>query len=154
MNPKYLGIGLIFAFLFACTSKEQVEVGKTSDASNKSEIVIPEPSELAQLMRRMFDENMQMRELILKGETPTQFSEEFYNLHSANATEPEKITDTYHLMGDAYLEAMNQILTADSDHSVEAFNHMVSACIACHESVSCQGPIPRIKKLRIKEDEA
>lgn len=151
------GIIGLMSIAVACNSSTEESTSQpapTEEAASTG-IVMPESSELALLMRRMFDDNMAMRESILNGELPTEFPiEEYRRLHSANATEPEKITETYHAMADAYLESMNIIVSGEGGDAVEAFNNMVNACVGCHRSVSCPGPIPKIQKLRIKADEA
>ncbi|NVK26919.1 MAG: hypothetical protein HWE14_02680 [Flavobacteriia bacterium] len=153
---KYLVLSAMAAFIsvaVACNSGED----KTADPAEEevseqssSEIIMPDPSELALLMRKMFDENMAMKEQIMNGGgAPESFPEEYYNLHTADATEPEKITAVYHAMGDSYLQSMKAVVDAPEGEEVKLFNNMVNTCIACHQSVSCQGPIARIKKLRI-----
>ncbi len=146
-------ISCFIAVLSACgggeTEESTPEVQQDTVAT-KAVAYTPDRSELALLMREMFDENMEIREQIMNGETPKEFSEKFYNLHTANATEPEKINDTYHAMADAYLQTMEGVMEAEGDEAVAAFNNMVTTCVNCHKAVSCQGPIPKINQLRIK----
>lgn len=149
------GILSMVFFAVACNEPAPAEEPAVEGQSAvQEEIIMPESSELALLMRKMFDENMAMKQGILNGELPTSFPEEFLAIHSSNATEPEKITEAYHAMADAYLESVKNVVAADQEHSVTAFNNMVTSCINCHKTVACMGPIPKIKQLRIKPDEA
>lgn len=111
-------------------------------------------SELAALMRKMFENNKEAREVIMSGGLPENFLEEYKKLHTSGATDSSQITDTYYAMADAYLQSVEAVSSVEEENRVEAFNNMVNTCISCHEAVSCRGPIPKIRTLRIKGDEA
>lgn len=144
--------------LVACngeSSSEETTQETTEDSEEPTTVIIKESSELALLMRQMWDENMELRDRVISGEELVDLSEEYNRIHSANATEPEKITDTYHALADAYLTSMEALMNASEENRVEAFNNMVTTCVNCHRGVSCQGPIPKINRLRIRPaDEA
>lgn len=161
MKARLLSFGtllLLMGGMVACngeSSSEEPTVEETAVSDESNTVIIKESSELAQLMRQMFDENMELRDRVMNGEELQDLSEEYNRIHSADATEPEKITDAYHALADAYLQSMQTLMEADEEHRVEAFNNMVTTCINCHRGVSCQGPIPKIKQLRIRPtDEA
>lgn len=144
--------------LIACNgeSSDENSVEPTADqADEPNTIIIKESSELALLMRQMWDENMELRDRVLSGEELVDLSEEYNRIHTANATEPEKITETYHALANAYLQSMETLMNSSEENRVEAFNNMVTTCVNCHKGVSCQGPIPKINRLRIRPtDEA
>ena len=52
-------------------------------------------------------------------------------------------------MTDQYIFAVNDLLN-NPVNTKDQYNTIVQSCINCHNQV-CQGPIKRIKKLRIKK---
>ncbi|MEZ4951026.1 MAG: hypothetical protein R2784_16820 [Saprospiraceae bacterium] len=64
-------------------------------------------SELALLMRDMFDDGMKMKEMIKNGEHP-EVSVDFQKILTANATEPEKETASpeYKAFAQTYIQTM------------------------------------------------
>lgn len=147
-------LGLVFIGVSCNETASNTESAPQVEEAASQEIVMPERSELALLMRKMFDENMAIKEGIMNGELPESFPEEFLAIHTSNATEPEKITEAYHAMADAYLASVKNVVEADQENSITAFNNMVTTCVNCHKTVACMGPIPKINQLRIKPDEA
>lgn len=109
-----------------------------------------EMSELASLMEQMYKDNQSIRERIMNGEIPASFPEDFKRIHTAAATDPKEINETYHAMADAYLQAVDAVTTSDSTTVKRAFNNLVQSCVSCHQ-IYCQGPIKRIQKLHIPE---
>lgn len=136
----------------ACTSNSEDSSTRNdapaSETTEREEPEMYEASELAALMRRMHDENKALREEIMEGNYPTSYPEDYSNIHTAQATNPRDINETFHGLAQVYLENMDQIIEAEGEAVVSAFNNMVNTCISCHQ-LYCQGPIPRIRKLRI-----
>ena len=105
-------------------------------------------SELALLMRDLFDSHMDMRKALMQGEKPD-LPEYLANIHTAEATEPEKAASAaYKSMGDAYLIAARQYQDASIAEAPEAYTLMVNQCLNCHQSM-CPGPMSKIKKLKL-----
>ncbi len=119
-------------------------------SSKKEESVMYEPSELASLMRKMYEDNQKLKAQVENGEIPESFPEDFYTIHTAEATDPSEINETFKAFAEVYLSDMEAIIASDSATVTAAYNKMVSTCISCHQ-VYCQGPIPKIKKLYIPE---
>jgi hypothetical protein len=120
------------------------------DSGNQINSINPNgDSELALLMREMYDDALRMKKQIKQGEVPT-IIKSFESIHAAKATEPEKASrPDYKLYGDAYLTAMQRIDTfIDWPSKKRAYNSMVESCITCHSSM-CPGPIAKINKLKI-----
>ena len=82
---KYVFQGFLIFILFGCVSKEDKKQVITTKNLYK-------PSEMAVLMLKMYDANLENKQLILDGKSPTKFSEEFLNIHTATLTDA---TDRY-----------------------------------------------------------
>ena len=126
------------------TVVEVKEIVWEADEVNKS-------SELALLMRKMWEENMELKEIVANGGKIDSFPKSYYTIHSATATNPDEINNVYHSFADMYLNSMNNLTDPGNEDDIAAFNNMVKACVDCHQQY-CHGPIPKIKKLYIKSE--
>jgi hypothetical protein len=138
-----------FALMYGCQQNNTKETN-TDAANADTEAVMYQPYELASLMRSMYDDNMELKEQIEQGIIPASFPEDFYKIHTAEATKPENINDTYKALADKYLADMENVVASDEASVKRNFNEMVNTCISCHQ-IFCQGPIAKIKKLTIAE---
>ena len=103
-------------------------------------------TELALLMREMFEDGMRIKQEIEKGKMP-EILKKFEAIHTAEATEPEKAnSETYKNFADAYLTTLKNLEAVNSDELYNAYQGMVQSCMNCHQ-VLCPGPMVRIKKL-------
>ena len=106
-------------------------------------------SELALLMRDMFDEAMRMKGQIEKGKIP-KIVKQFKEMHTAEATEPDKVAmPIYKTFTDAYHESLTALEQASSQNAHQAFNGVVQSCMNCHQAM-CPGPIVKIEKLWVE----
>ncbi len=103
-------------------------------------------SELALLMRQMFEDGERVRAQIQKGEAVS-IQVDFEQILTAKATDPVKMQgpEFPHFAG-AYVEAMKALRDAPPAEAQERYTAMVATCMNCHEQ-SCPGPMVRIKKL-------
>ncbi len=109
-------------------------------------------SELALLMRSMFDEGLAAKQALLAGDVPD-IRCDVAKLHTASATEPEKVArPEYAVFARAYEDAVAALETAPFGNRDEAYDHMVNTCVQCHEQL-CPGPIRKINKLYLSEKE-
>ncbi len=136
--------GIVFT-LSNCADKSQ--------PTNKSSVQAPinpnGDSELALLMREMFDEGMKVRNEIKHGGTPS-IMKKFEQIHSAVPTEEGKNqSDIYKSFAKSYVNALDALSRANTDNAKERFNFMVDNCMGCHQAI-CPGPTVRIKKLYLK----
>lgn len=126
-----------------------VSCQKGSD--NKSvENEMYEPSELALVMRSMEAQLKDIEVQLESGKLPIDSFSAYVNLHTAEATNPREINETYHGMADVFManaKEMNAQKTID-DYKIH-YDLLVNNCISCHQ-VYCNGPIERISKLRLK----
>lgn len=108
-------------------------------------------SELAGLMLDMLNDGLRMKKEIEAGKLPT-LVKEFEAIHTAQATEPEKVNSpTYKSFALAYQESLRALKNANLGETTSAYNHMVQSCMNCHQ-VMCPGPIVRIKKMYIDQE--
>ncbi len=124
-----------------------------ADTNNNKPFVHPinpnGDSELALLMRDMFEEGMNMREEVKQGKIPTSILE-FEKIHSAKATEPEKAaSDEYKEYSDSFLQTIAALKTGDEEDATHLYTAMVNSCMSCHQAM-CPGPMVRIKKMYLE----
>lgn len=136
---KKLFIAGVLLVLFSSCKKETVS----------KEPVVYQPSEMAALMNRMYEENAKIKQQILNGETPENFPEEYLKIHTATLTDPSDRTSQFRQYSDLYLNNLRDIFETPKDSLKLEFNEVINSCIACHQT-TCIGPIPRIRKLLIR----
>lgn len=105
-------------------------------------------SELALLMRDMFEESDSLKQLVVHGKQLSGLKK-YQDIHSAIPTDPTVTGPVFEAFAEAYIQSIKALETADSS-SVFNFNHMVHQCMNCHTEF-CPGPKKRIKKLYITE---
>jgi RNase P subunit RPR2 len=105
-------------------------------------------SELAILMRQMFDETMKMKEAQEKGEKykPALDLQDILKAHPTEEGKNE--TPEYRAYAQQYLQVMEQYAQA-KDHRIESgYQAVVDNCKACHSAI-CPGPLMKIRHLEI-----
>jgi hypothetical protein len=103
-------------------------------------------SELAMLMRAMFEDAEQMKAAIARGEKPVP-AFDHARLLTAHATEPEKAASAeYQVWAQSYLQTLQALQNGDLAMAPDLFDNMVGTCMGCHTEL-CPGPKVRIQKL-------
>ena len=126
---------LLIVLLGACQSEQKAPLNPNGD------------TELALLMRAMFDEGMNMKSAIAEGKHP-KIKIDFEDILTAEATEPEKAaSDTYQAFAKSYISIMESFEDKNAN-AEELYEAMVSNCESCHKAL-CPGPLVRIKKLKV-----
>ena len=109
-------------------------------------------SELAILMRDMYDEGMLVKQSIIDGENP-ELKLNYDHIHTATPTEEGKNQSTeYLLFAKAYEASVERFKNASPHDRPAAYQNMVDNCMSCHKEV-CQGPMVRIKKMYLSDEE-
>jgi hypothetical protein len=139
----------ILTYLAAACSEEKPEQ-PSFDASNVQIVKAPinpnGDSELALLMRAMYEEADRMKKAIERGEQP-KITLDYDKILTAEATEPEKAASpTYKVHAQSYLQTLKALETAELAEAKVLFDKMVDSCMGCHTAL-CPGPKTRIKKL-------
>ena len=119
---------------------------------NKEEVykdpVMYQPTEMALLMRKMYEVNNLVKTQIINKDTLLSFPQEFSNIHTAVLTKPSDRDIEFDSLAKVFIDHQKATFSTSSDSLVFHFNKSITTCISCHES-RCVGPIPKIKKLLI-----
>lgn len=143
---------LLFIVLLVLSLAHCSEPGKdAAEGKGASRIVNPNgDSELALLMRKMYDDGMAMKAAIESGKEPV-FDHEPKAIFTAQATEPEKAaSQAYHDFGQAYLASVKAFQSATPAERKAFYTGMVQSCMACHEQL-CPGPTRKIKHMYFED---
>ncbi len=125
---------------------------KAEHVEEKEKEVIPlnpnGDSELALLMRRMYDEMADVRKQIVN-KTPIRINLDHSEILTAHATEPEKVASAeYKAFAQMYLNTIEQLRKIEEAEAAKPiFIQLVENCMSCHEAL-CPGPMVKIKKLK------
>jgi len=142
----FLVAGLL---LFSCQKKEEKIKEKQCSTDKGKKLEMYQMSEMAVLMEQMYVDNQRLKERIQKGDTIGRFPQHFLKIHKAVMTD-ESDNDAFFKEQAAKFIKAQELIYKDPKNAKEHFNTGVDACIQCHQQ-KCGGPIPRIKKLYIKE---
>lgn len=140
---RTLSIAFVLSLLLACTPPQQEPAAESVRPINPNG-----DSELALLMRDMFEDGERIKAQVENGEMPTGLKD-FAAIHAAVPTDSTVRGPVFTAFAEAYLESVRQMEAADSS-SVFRFNRMVDQCMNCH-SEFCPGPKKRISKLYITD---
>ncbi|WP_027001782.1 hypothetical protein [Hugenholtzia roseola] len=111
-----------------------------------------ESSELALLMRQMWDDTDKMKQQIVAQKSFDDVRSSFVKIKTATPTEAGKIaTPVYQAMSDMFLERLDKMYQnpKNDEELLKNYNALVQSCLQCHQS-QCPGPMVRIEKLFIK----
>lgn len=148
-----IAIFVMAIFVSSCSDTQQVErkteVKKETKAPKKSNGVLYKPSELALLMRGMYDNMKLVGEFIDKGETiPDSLLTGYETITTAIATNPDEIGPKFQGFAKGWLMEVETMRTTPTNDN---YNAIMNACVNCHKAY-CPGPIPKIKRLKIIPD--
>lgn len=123
------------------------------DTNSNSDHKIVNPngdSELALLMRDMFDDGLRVKNEMLAGKV-TEIKTDYHGIHTAIPTEEGKNASVeYQLFAKAYEASVERFESAKGNEKPQAYQTMVETCMNCHQEV-CPGPMVRIKKLYLSD---
>lgn len=145
---KVIAVVLVFG-LFACQKKDEVKKEEKCPPKQEKKLEMYQMSEMAALMEQMYVDNQRLKERIKKGEAIGAFPEHFLKIYTAKFTDESDNDLFFKVKAKEYIEAQ-QLIYTDPANAKEHFNAGVDACLKCHQQ-KCGGPIPRIKKLYLKE---
>ncbi len=141
MNGKITVIILLLLSAISCSTEEKKEACATLAPINPNG-----DSELALLMRDMFDDAMRIKSQVKSGKKPT-FQVQFENIHSAESTDPNDAkSDKFKVFANSFSLAIGALKDASEDDLEQKYHAFVQSCMNCHQAM-CPGPMTRIKKL-------
>ncbi|MFZ2898440.1 MAG: hypothetical protein WA004_07460 [Saprospiraceae bacterium] len=130
----------LVVYALSCAAEAATDIKRPSAINPNGD------SELALLMRAMYDDAAQMKEAIARGEQPKPTINHALML-TASATEPDKAaSDTYKNWAQSYLHTVEALQNGDLEMAPDLFDNMVGNCMGCHTDL-CPGPKMRIKNL-------
>lgn len=140
-------LGLISLVVYGLSCTTEASAQEENEMEKASLTVNPNgDSELALLMRAMYDDAAQMKAAIERGEQPKPAIDHTRML-TAGATEPEKAaSDTYRNWAQAYLQTVQALQNGDRELAPQLFDNLVGNCMGCHSDL-CPGPRMRIQHL-------
>ena len=135
-----MGCLITVSLLFSCSGEK--EPSETVNPNGESEMAI--------MMRAMRDSLKQNRIRYNEGKTLIKFPKRFQDLPSAEPTDVKMLPDAFPVLATAQTAtfvSFNEALTREDQ--MKRHNLAVENCLSCHAQ-ACPGPIPSIRKLRIK----
>jgi len=104
-------------------------------------------SELALLMRAMYEEALYVKQQAAKGE-PARIKLDHDKILTAHATEPEKAaSQEYKAFAQVYLQTVEALKKANAEDLPDLYDNLIASCSTCHQAL-CPGPLVKIEKLR------
>lgn len=136
--------GILLLLLLATSACQQ----KTCNKPKSKRPINPNgDSELALLMRDMFEESDSLKQLVIDGKALSGLKK-YQEIHSAIPTDPDVTGPIFEAFAKNYIESIKALEASDST-AVFNFNRMVDQCMNCHTEF-CPGPKKRIKQLYIR----
>jgi len=140
MKTIYLFLS-IFIVLFSCKKEpNKPEV--------KEELIMYEASEMAVLMRGIYEFNKASKVSIEEKKELFEYPDEFFKMNTAKLTNPNDRDAEFDSLTTVFLENQKAAFSPNTDSLVVNYNNSIKACIECHRT-RCTGPLPKIKKLMI-----
>lgn len=122
---------------------------KGSPPDEKAAPELYQQSELAALMHDVHDLSAEWKTQLENGEPLTPMPSWITDMLSAEATNPPELeSGAFSPLAEEYIRKLQALSKAEADGRVDAFNESIQTCITCHK-IYCNGPIPKIKKLKI-----
>ncbi|PWJ38007.1 hypothetical protein [Sediminitomix flava] len=139
---------LIFITVVSCQNENNE--AKNSKNQTQQSINPNGDSELALLMRAMFDEAELVKKQITNGE-PIKISLKHDEILTAEATQAEKVASMdYKAYANVHLQNIKKLKSSEPDQLIGVYDNLIKNCISCHQAL-CPGPIVKIKKLQQNE---
>jgi hypothetical protein len=140
--------GIFSLLLIACNSNSTEEQCESKEVE-VSPINPNGDSELALLMRKMYNDADSIKKLITnnEGNITKEYIAELERIHTAIPTDANVKTPEFEAYTKLMIEEANALFSNETNKA-EGFNNLVNRCVDCHQSF-CPGPIKKIRKLTI-----
>ncbi len=148
LSSRYRVFALLALIVFSSCKNENDTAEKV--ISEKPELIMHQPSEMANLMNGMYAYNLQIKQQIINGEAPIAMPLDLMKLHSAEMSNGHLRTPAWNSFVNVFIESQQSIVDTLSNVQLkERYNKAINNCLGCHQT-ECVGPIPKIKKLLIQ----
>ncbi len=150
---KNISIPIIFGIFFLISACSNAEKEQQVKEEIITEVVDNHPnkdSELALLMRKMYNDADSIKQLIVndEGNISKEYIDALERIHTATPTDAEVKTPEFKAYTELMVNEANALFSSETNKK-EGFNNLVNKCVECHQSF-CPGPIKKINKLKIK----
>lgn len=151
---KNINIPIIFGIFFLISACSNAEKEQQVNEEIITEVVDNHPnkdSELALLMRKMYNDADSIKQLIVidEGNISKEYIDALERIHTATPTDADVKTPEFKAYTELMVNEANVLFSSETNKK-EGFNNLVNKCVECHQSF-CPGPIKKIKKLEIKD---
>ena len=150
---KNISIPIIFGIFFLISACSNAEKEQQVNEEVITEVVDNHPnkdSELALLMRKMYNDADSIKQLIVndEGNISKEYIDALERIHTATPTDADVKTPEFKAYTELMVNEANVLFSSETNKK-EGFNNLVNKCVECHQSF-CPGPIKKINKLKIK----
>ena len=146
LSSRYYKMILLVLVCLSCNDKPRLE---ETEERSKQELIMYQPSEMANFMNVMYAYNLQLKEQIKAGQQPVSMPLDLMTLYAAEMSNGHSRTTTWNSFVNVFIESQQMIADTLSDINLkERYNNAINNCLAFHKT-ECTGPIPKIKKLLI-----
>lgn len=141
-------IGIVF-FITSCTDKTSKQTINEATTTKTADNHPNDDSELALLMRKMYEDADSIKQLIVnnEGNISKEYIDALERIHTATPTDAGVKTPEFKAYTELMVNEANALFSNEQNKK-EGFNRLVNKCVECHQSF-CPGPIKKINKLRI-----
>lgn len=140
------------SFFISC---QQASTGTQQEDAPAKKPTLYEASELALLMRDLYAQNLEVKKQLQAGQLPDSLPDDFLEIHTAVAT--KNMIDkrpTFDALATTFADQMQALKEAETVEEAKVkFNLIIGTCTSCHQ-VYCQGPLQKIKKLKLPNEAA
>ena len=146
----FTALVVLIVLLSQCKQADKPSVSTSENTSCvKTKSLNPNgDSELALLMRHMYDSLNSMNTLIKNGGMPSKFPESFLKTHTAKPTTSTTKLESFDAFADDYITTLRLLYNSPKADLNKNYNSLVQKCANCHEA-SCPGPLKKIYKLKL-----
>lgn len=151
MKIKYVILIGILACVFACSGENQEEKEKSGEVKADSVVDARRSrSELAVMMRNIYIDMHDNKELLASGTMPDIDWEKYTHIKEAEPTDAEDSGPAFEAFADAYVSQLKAFNNSNDSNRIETYNNLVNGCLSCHQQY-CIGPMDIIRTLKIKQ---
>lgn len=151
---KVLGLAVLVAIAYACApnSEKGAETKDTTTVSKEDSVVDARRSrsELAIMMRNIYIDMHDNKELLASGTMPDIELEKYLNVKEAEPTDEEDSGPAFEAFANAYIYQLKKFNNADDSSRIGHYNNLVTSCLNCHQQY-CIGPMDIIRTLKIDQ---
>lgn len=134
----------LFFFIFAAG----LLACQQSDRAPQDDLNPNGDSELALLMRTMYEETMEMKKALKEGKKYDHSFDTDAIFTASPTVEGKNASDSYKAFAQKYQYVMEQYANASDKDLKSSYEQIVGNCQSCHEAI-CPGPLRRIRHLEL-----